>query len=193
MNTSQVWTPHLKTFKNNQQTPATTLEDILNVFCTKNVKPESSASAKHVFSRLSFDAENQKLPDFLEELQERAEKAFGDNAHQMIENLLYAKMPPHLKKSIKQAKWSILPNRQTSRTRDGTQRVGIRWTSGAGAKKKEQNAEKANKEQNEKSKTQTSKTNHQQQSMPLLQKGRSHDDRRAQISQTEQTEERSRC
>ena len=93
----------LKTFKNIQRTPSTTLEDILKVFRRKYVKPESSASAKHRFNRLFFDPENQKLPDFLEELQESAEKAFGDNAHQMIENLLYAKIPPHLKKSINQA------------------------------------------------------------------------------------------
>ena len=91
----------LKTFKNIQRTPNTTLEDILKVFRRKYVKPESSA--KHRFNRLSFDPENQKLPDFLEELQESAEKAFGENAHQMMENLLYAKMSPHLKKSIFQA------------------------------------------------------------------------------------------
>ena len=93
----------LKTFKNIQRTPNTTLEDILKVFRRKYVKPESSASAKHRFNRLFFDPENQKLPDCLEELQESAEKAFGDNAHHMIENLLYDKMPPHLKKSINQA------------------------------------------------------------------------------------------
>ena len=55
----------LKTFINIQRTPNTTLEDILKVFCRKYVKPESSASAKHQFNRLSFDPENQKLPDFL--------------------------------------------------------------------------------------------------------------------------------
>ena len=91
------------TFKNIQRTPNTTLEDILKVFRRKYVKPESSASAKHRFNRLPFDPENQKLPDFWEELKESAEKAFGDNAHHMIENLLYAKMPPRLKKSINQA------------------------------------------------------------------------------------------
>ena len=93
----------LKTFKNIQRTPTTTLEEILKVFRRKYIKRESSASAKHRFNKLSFEPENQELPDFLEELQESAEKAFGDNAHQMIENLLYAKMPPHLKKSINQA------------------------------------------------------------------------------------------
>ena len=93
----------LKTFKNIQRTPTTTLEDILVVFRRKYVKPESSASAKHSFHRLVFDPERQKLPDFLEELQESAEKAFGDIASQMIESLLYAKMPPHLKRSINQA------------------------------------------------------------------------------------------
>ena len=49
-----------------------------------------------------FQPENQKLPDFLEDLQESAEKAFGEAAPQMIESLIYAKMPPHLKKSINQ-------------------------------------------------------------------------------------------
>ena len=64
----------LKTFKNIQRTPTTTLEDTLVVFRRKYVKPESSASAKHRFHRLTFDPERQKLPDFLEELQESAEK-----------------------------------------------------------------------------------------------------------------------
>ena len=95
--------PALKTFKNIQRTPTTTLEDMLVVFRRKYVMPESSASAKHTFHRLVFDPERQKLPDFLEELQENAEKAFGDIAPQMIESLLYAKMPPHLKRSINQA------------------------------------------------------------------------------------------
>ena len=93
----------LKTFKNIQRTPTTTLEDILVVLRKKYVKPESSASAKHRFHRLVFDPERQKLPDFLKELQESAEKAFGDIASQMIASLLYAKMPPHLKRSINQA------------------------------------------------------------------------------------------
>ena len=93
----------LKTFKNIQRTPNTTLEDILKVFRRKYVKPESSASAKLRFNKLSFEPENQKLPDFLEELHESAKKAFGDNAHQMIENLLYTNMAPHLENSINQA------------------------------------------------------------------------------------------
>ena len=87
----------LKTFKNIQRTPTTTLEDILVVFRRKYVKPESSASAKHRFKRLMFQPENQKLPDFFEDLRESAEKAFGEAAPQMIESLIYAKMPPHLK------------------------------------------------------------------------------------------------
>ena len=93
----------LKIFKTIQRTPTTTLEVILKVFRRKYVKPEASASAKHRFDRLTFDPENQKLPNFLEDLQENAEKAFDDSAQQMIENLLYAKMPPHPKKSINQA------------------------------------------------------------------------------------------
>ena len=67
----------LKPFKNKQRNPNTTSEEILKVFRRQYVKPESSASAKHKFNRRSFDPENQKLPDFLEELQESAEKHSG--------------------------------------------------------------------------------------------------------------------
>ena len=41
-----------------------------------------------------------KLPDFLEELNQGAEKAFGDNAQHMIDSLLYAKLPPKPKRSV---------------------------------------------------------------------------------------------
>ena len=154
----------LKTFKNIQRTPNTTLEDILKVFRRKYVKPESSASAKHRFNRLSFDPEHQKLPDFLEELQESAEKAFGENAHQMIENLLYAKMPPHLKKSINQAYLEngtydqIVKHLEREMELNGLEADEPLVKTQMSATKKEQNAEKTNKKQNEKAKTQTPKT-----------------------------------
>ena len=154
----------LKTFKNIQRTPNTTLEDILKVFRRKYVKPESSASAKHRFNRLSFDPEHQKLPDFLEELQESAEKAFGENAHQMIENLLYAKMPPHLKKTINQAYLEngtydqIVKHLEREMELNGLEADEPLVKTQMSATKKEQNAEKTNKKQNEKAKTQTPKT-----------------------------------
>ena len=154
----------LETFNNIQRTPTTTLEDILKVFHRKYVKPESSASAKHRFNRLAFDPENQKLPDFLEELQESAEKAFGENAYQMIENLLYAKMSPHLKKSINQAYLEngtsdqIVKHLEREMELNGLESdeplVKTRMT----VTKKKQNGKKSNKKQNEKAKTQTPKT-----------------------------------
>ena len=36
----------------------------------------------------------------MEELNECAERAFGDNAQHMIDSLLYTKLPPHLKRSL---------------------------------------------------------------------------------------------
>ena len=50
-----------------------------------------------------FDPENQKHPNFLEVLQRSAEETFGENRHQLIENLLFAEMRPHLKKFMNQA------------------------------------------------------------------------------------------
>ena len=45
-----------------------------------------------------------KLLDVLEELNQGAEKAFGDNAQHMIDSLLYAKLPPKLKRSVNMAR-----------------------------------------------------------------------------------------
>ena len=154
----------LKTFKNIQRTPTTTLEDILKVFRQKYVKPESSASAKHRFNRLFFDPENQKLPDFSEELQESAEKAFGENAHHMIENLLYAKMPPHLKKSINQAYLEngtydqIVKHLEREMELNGLEADEPLVKTQMTVTKKEQTTEKTNKKQNDKAKKQTPKT-----------------------------------
>ena len=53
------------------------------------------ATAQHKFQRLVFNPASQKLIDFLDELQKLAKA--------IIEQFIYAKMPPHLKKSINQA------------------------------------------------------------------------------------------
>ena len=45
-----------------------------------------------------------KLPDFLEESNQGAEKAFGDHAQKMIDSLLHAKLPPKLKRSVNMAR-----------------------------------------------------------------------------------------
>ena len=61
------------------------------------------ATAKHKFQKLVFNPANQKLVDFLDEIQKLAKDAFGIAAHAIIEQFIYAKMPPHLKKLISQA------------------------------------------------------------------------------------------
>ena len=49
-----------------------------------------------------FNPSEQVMPDFLEELQQTAEKISRDYAQSLIENLIYSEMPPLLKKSINQ-------------------------------------------------------------------------------------------
>ena len=61
------------------------------------------ATAKHKFQKLVFNRENHKLVDFPDELQKLAKNAFGIAAHAIIEQFMYAKMPPHLEKSKNQA------------------------------------------------------------------------------------------
>ena len=94
----------LQTFRNISTANRQTLEDVLGIFRQKYVKPESQATAKHKWHRLVFDPNTTKLPDFLEELNQGAEKAFGDNAQKMIDSLLYAKLPPKLERSVNMAR-----------------------------------------------------------------------------------------
>ena len=94
----------LQTFRNISTANRQTLEDVLVIFRRKYVKPQSQATAKHKWHRLVFDPNTTKLPDFLEELNQGAEKAFGDNAQKMIDSLLYAKLPPKLKRSVNMAR-----------------------------------------------------------------------------------------
>ena len=90
----------LQTFRNINASNKRTLDDVLIVFRRNCVKPESQATAKHKWHKLTFDPNTKPLPDFFEELNECAERAFGDNAQHMIDSLLYAKLQPHLKRSL---------------------------------------------------------------------------------------------
>ena len=93
----------LQTFKNINGPTRENLEEILAVFRRKYVKPQSMATAKHKFQKLVFNPAKQNLVDFFDELQKLAKDAFGRAAHAIIEQFIYAKMSPHLKKSINQA------------------------------------------------------------------------------------------
>ena len=90
----------LQTFRNISASNKKTLDDVLIVFRRKYVKPESQATAKLKWHKLTFDPNTKSLPDILEELNECAERAFGENAQHMIDSLLYAKLPPLLKRSL---------------------------------------------------------------------------------------------
>ena len=93
----------LQTFKNITSPNRENLGEILTVFRRKYVKPQSMATAKHKFQRLVFIPANQTLIDFRDELQKLAKDAFGVAAQAIIEQFLYAKMPPHVKESVNQA------------------------------------------------------------------------------------------
>ena len=92
-----------QTFKNITTPKRESLGEILTVFRRKYVKPQSRATVKQKFQQLVFNTANQKVIDFLDELQKLAKDAFGVAAQAIIEQFIYAKMPPHLKKSINQA------------------------------------------------------------------------------------------
>ena len=93
----------LQTFKKINGPTRENLGEIVAVFRRKYVKPHKMATAKYKFQKLVFNPANQKLADFLDELQKLAKDAFRIAAHAIIEQFIYAKMPPHLKKSTNQA------------------------------------------------------------------------------------------
>ena len=90
----------LQTIRNIRESNKKTRNDVLIVFRRKHVKPKSQATAKHKWHKLTFNPKTKSLSKFLEELDEYAERAFGDNAQHMIDSLLYEKLPPHLKRSF---------------------------------------------------------------------------------------------
>ena len=94
----------LQTFKNITSSNRENLREVLTVFRRKYVKPQSMATAKHKFQRLVFNPANQKLIALLDELQKLAKDAFRVAAQAIVEQFIYAKMPPRLKKSINQAR-----------------------------------------------------------------------------------------
>ena len=93
----------LQTFKNISSPNRESLGENLTVFRRKYVRPQSMATTKHRFQRLVFNPAKQKLMDFLDELLKIAKDAFGVAVEEMVEQFIYAKMPPQLKKSINQA------------------------------------------------------------------------------------------
>ena len=74
----------LQTFKNINGPTQENLGEILAVFRRKYVKPQSMATAKQKFQKLVFNQANQKLVDFLDELQKLAKNALEIAAHAII-------------------------------------------------------------------------------------------------------------
>ena len=64
----------LQTFRNINSINRQTLKDVLVIFRRIYVKPESQATAKLKWHRLTFDPNTMKLPDFLKELNQGQKK-----------------------------------------------------------------------------------------------------------------------
>ena len=89
----------LQTFKSISSTAQEKLGEFLAVFC----REYAYGYSKTTFPETRLQLTNQKLVDFLEELQRLAKGAFEIAPHAIIEQFVYAKMPPLLKNSINQA------------------------------------------------------------------------------------------
>ena len=97
---SQLRKDAMQTFRNIKPNSKGTLEDVLIKFPRWYVRPQMQITAKHQSHKPNFDPKTLSLSSFIEELNQCAERNFGTLAHKMIDSLIYAKMPPHLKNSI---------------------------------------------------------------------------------------------
>ena len=87
----------LQTFENNTSPNREKLREILTKLRRKYVKPQSMVTAKRKCQLLVLNPAIEKVIDFLDELQNLAKHTFGVAAQLIIEQFIYAKMPPHLK------------------------------------------------------------------------------------------------
>ena len=78
----------LQTFKNISSRNRENLAEIVIVFRRKYVKTQSMATAKHKCQRIVFTPVNQKLIDFLDELQKLAKDVFGVAAQAIIDQFI---------------------------------------------------------------------------------------------------------
>ena len=93
----------LQTFKNTSSPNRENLEEILRVFCGEHVKLQSMSTAKHKLQQLVFNPVNQNSIDFFIKFQKLVKAAFWFACQASFEQLMYANMPLHLKKSMNQA------------------------------------------------------------------------------------------
>ena len=100
----------LQTFKNITSPNRENLGEVLTVFRRKYVKPQSMATAQHKLQRLVFNPANQKLIDFLDELQKLAKDASGVAAQAIIEQLILcqtASSPEEINKPGALGEWHV--------------------------------------------------------------------------------------
>ena len=87
----------LQAFKNLNSPTRQKLGEVLAVFRTKYVQPQSMVTAKHKLQKVVLNQKHQKIVDFFDELRKLAKHAFGMATHAIIEQFIYAKTPPHMK------------------------------------------------------------------------------------------------
>ena len=94
----------MRTFRNVTEATREHLNDILAGFYRRYVRQQSVGTARCKWKNMSFNPSQQTFPDFLEQFQKLAREAYGEDAPRFIETSFDAKMPPHLKWVLNQAR-----------------------------------------------------------------------------------------
>ena len=93
----------LQAYCNLDDTKEDNLEEVITAFKRRFGDFQSAAKARCEWDASHFDPTKQKSHEFLDILQKTAKEAFGSEAQNFIDKVIYAKMPDHVKKILNRA------------------------------------------------------------------------------------------
>ena len=76
------------------------INKILTMYRRKFVTTKSMASVRNKWQTLMFDPTKQKVHEFFNDIQLIAKDALGAEPSKVVDHFIYAKMPPHFKRTI---------------------------------------------------------------------------------------------
>ena len=81
-------------------TTETTLNDVIAAFRREYAKEDQQEVARFKFNKLVYDPKTEQFPDFLKTLKKTGKQAFGDRAQELVEAMLFGKLPIQIQSQL---------------------------------------------------------------------------------------------
>ena len=95
-------------------TTETTLTGVLNAFRREFAKEDQQEVARFKFNKLTYDPKTEQFPDVLKNLKKIGKQAFGDRSQELVEAMLFGKLPIQI-----QSQLTLAGKRRTTTTGTG--------------------------------------------------------------------------